>query len=394
MTAYLCSGMTTTQHTQFCEFADIGVPTRNFRDKAVVTFATIVEVLKNESIQNARCEEKMASEKDGTEGITIMTDARHACRKNSHHTDHVALGHRLHQVIDLQNITKADDPCSQRHEVAGCKKMYAALDEGDIRVDNHVINKIVKLRESEHGKMTINTNERWHAAKPIDKGILKIGKGRKNLKGITWHPEIGDKAALVKNHMYWSMDNCDKDPSKFRNLIDTCVNHFQNKHDQCHESSSCHENGYVPNFIVMKDSQAVSILQKFLHSLTVYKNAEDYVMACDTYYVESFNNTCLIYLDKRIHYKNTMYNLRSGLSVLDWNEHVDRPFTSVYRKHDARHPRRQSGKKQYKEKTFKFVGEIWKTLLSVCQENGETDMPQELNTEELSDSESDIDIVN
>jgi hypothetical protein len=259
-----------------------------------VTVATIVNVLKDESIQNARYDEKMASQIDNADGITIMTDARQACRKNLHYTDHVALGHRLHQVIDIQHVTKADDPCSQRHELAGCKRMYAALDARGIHVENHVhdrnvgVNKIIKLREQENGQATRNTNERWHAAKPIAKGMQKIAKGRNNLKGITWHPELSDKAKLIKNHMYWAMDNCDKNADRFRQLIDASLRHFQNIHDVCHESSSCHEN--VPNYIVIKDPQAVSLLGKYLHSLTVYKNAEDYVMACDKYYVESFNN--------------------------------------------------------------------------------------------------------
>ena len=79
------------------------------------------------------------------------------------------------------------------------------------------------------------------------------------------------------------------------------------------------------------------------------------MLARSTYYIESFNNTCLIYLDKRIHYKNTMYELRRDLCVLDWNEHVDRQYTSVYRRIRPAHMGRRSGKKNYKKKTYNFV---------------------------------------
>ena len=54
-------------------------------------------------------------------------------------------------------------------------------------------------------------------------------------------------------------------------------------------------------------------------------------MARATYYIESYNNSALIYYDKRIHYQNRMYKIRHDLSVMEWNEHVYRPFTSTYK---------------------------------------------------------------
>ena len=48
----------------------------------------------------------------------------------------------------------------------------------------------------------------------------------------------------------------------------------------------------------------------------------------DTYYVESFNNVLLQYHDKRINFSREVYQLRTNLAVLDWNEHVNRPTTS------------------------------------------------------------------
>jgi hypothetical protein len=71
------------------------------------------------------------------------------------------------------------------------------------------------------------------------------------------------------------------------------------------------------------------MLENFIRSLVVYKHAEDYVNGDDSFYVESFNNVCLIYMDKQIHYGNKMYEVRSNLAVIDWNEHIDRSYTSI-----------------------------------------------------------------
>ena len=49
----------------------------------------------------------------------IMTDARHACRKNSYHTDHLALGQITHEVVDVQHISKKDDICTQHMKYYG-----------------------------------------------------------------------------------------------------------------------------------------------------------------------------------------------------------------------------------------------------------------------------------
>lgn len=63
--------------------------------------------------------------------------------------------------------------------------------------------------------------------------------------------------------------------------------------------------------------------------LQVYKTPEDYVACVDTHNVESFNNSTLIYHDKRITFGEKEYKRRTHLSIIDWNENVDRDYTSV-----------------------------------------------------------------
>jgi hypothetical protein len=66
-----------------------------------------------------------------------------------------------------------------------------------------------------------------------------------------------------------------------------------------------------------------------------------------------------IYQDKRIAFGDMQYNARSILAVLQWNENVDRDFTSISNQRNPRAPRSQRGKKNYKQKTFKFRENIW-----------------------------------
>ena len=66
-----------------------------------------------------------------------------------------------------------------------------------------------------------------------------------------------------------------------------------------------------------------------------------------------------IYQDKRIAFGDMQYNAHSNLAVLQWNENVDRDFTSIYNQRNPRVPRSQREKKNYKQKTFKVRENIW-----------------------------------
>lgn len=364
MVSYICSGMIPIQYDRICDFSHIGKLTKYFRSNCLVRIAAIIDLLKRQSIFRAKAEEGALTNQ---RTIGIMTDARHACRKNSFHTDHVALGVKTHKVVDIQHVTKEDDHVSQRHEKVGVARMYAEFERQDINVDVHVhdnnssVNKFIREKEGD----TRNCNERWHATKPITRELNKIGLGAQKWEGIKWHIQLQDKGLLIRNHVYWALDHCNDNVETLRGHIDNCVEHFQNRHDKCEAGAACKKLDYVPSFTVVTDPAAVQSLVKCLKGLTVYKQAANYVLSMDTYFVESYNNVCLIYLDKRIHYKNQMYEVRSGLTVLDWNEHVGRAYTSRSKTQRVQNGRRILGKKAYKAKTYKFVQDIWDLLEEV-----------------------------
>ena len=205
------------------------------------------------------------------------------------------MGQLTHKVIDIQHITKEDDICTQRHETLACKRMYENFDQAGIQVKDHAhdrnlsINNVIKSR---HG--TTNSNDKWHATKPITGKLKKVSTGAKKNIGKSWHPQLADKGSLLRNHVFWAIDNCGEDASKLKQLILCAISHFQNKHDSCAIESPCKQSGYRPSFIVITDSSAIQFLTDVIHSLTAYQHPEDYIFGRDTFYVESCNNTALI----------------------------------------------------------------------------------------------------
>ena len=100
--------------------------------------------------------------------------------------------------------------------------------------DNAVVSKLVQLRGD-----TTDNKDTWHLTKNIARELRKITCGPRRLEGKQWHPELSDKAASIKTHLYWSMKNCKGDPDKLRSSIENIAAHYQDKHDGCPETSRC-----------------------------------------------------------------------------------------------------------------------------------------------------------
>ena len=155
--------------------------------------------------------------------------------------------------------------------------------------------------------------------------MSKISKGPKKNIGQTWHPQLADKTAGVKTHFYWAMKNSNGNEDTLRFYLDNITAHYQNNHQNCHATSGCQQNGYVPSRYIITDENAAQFLSKAVKSTFIYKNPVKYAFCRDTHYIESFHNSILAYMDKRVHFQIQMYNLRIGLAILDWNENVNRP---------------------------------------------------------------------
>ena len=146
------------QYEKFSNFADIGLTKEEFRAGAVPSYSHVVNAPENESKRNALNEEKDKTGNSAENWIGIMTDARHGCRKNSYHSDVLALGIESHKVIAHQHVTKNDERCSQKHELHGTKEIYETFGTTNIKVKEHAhdrnssISKIEKVPRGIRGE--------------------------------------------------------------------------------------------------------------------------------------------------------------------------------------------------------------------------------------------------
>ena len=291
-----------------------------------------------------------------------MTDARHGWRKNAKDSSVVAIGEKNRKVLQCVHITKQDDIVSQRHEAKGTEKIYQYFTEKDVSVKVHThdrnmpVNKMVK-----DTRFTLNQNDSWHGVKSIKKAMKSISSGPQYKEEHTWFKQLSDKEEPIVTHFHWSIRNCEGNPVLLKSRLSNIPSHYRHERSACASSSRCRSDpNYEPSRWVITDPNAEKLLRNAIEGSVIYKSPEDYVLARDTSYVERFNNVMNIFQDKRIAFSNAQYSKRSQLAVMHWNENVDRAYTSVWsRRGHQKAPRRQRGKKNYKDPTYCYRDSVW-----------------------------------
>ena len=164
--AFLCSGMLPIQYQKFCDFVNLGHLTKRLFKNFMDMFSTLVGAAAELSMTQALNEEIVKNDNDRT--INIMTDARHPCRTNSHRTDVPALGQITHKVLAYA-MRRNEERCTQKHERVGVEHLFEQFKDKNVKIGNlaHDRNLSVNKYVREHQQETQNTNEKWHAAKPV-----------------------------------------------------------------------------------------------------------------------------------------------------------------------------------------------------------------------------------
>jgi hypothetical protein len=213
-----------------------------------------------------------------------------------------------------------------------------------------------------------NSYDTWHGTKNVARLMTKIATGPQKTAGVQWFPQLSDKRKSTKVHLYYCMKNNDESPEKLRINILNIVKHYQNQHDQCSADSHCQQPGYEPTKVLLTDPATIHAYEKMLKETLIYKNAESYCKCRDTYWVESFNHALLTYLPKRIHFDSEVFRMRMNLACMDWNENVDRAYTSTKFTIDLRRPDRRTLMKVLVKNSYSFVDDIWELFLqNHCQ---------------------------
>lgn len=190
--------------------------------------------------------------------------------------------------------------------------------------------------------------------------------------GKTWHPEISDKISSVRTHVQYSLRNCAGETQKLRDMLDNVVDHYRNRHDQCQPESRCRQDPmYESSKMMLISPKAVDLLRGAIHKTVVYQHPEDFVMATDTFYVESFNNVLNLFQNKGISFGNEEYHRRSQLAVLHWNENVGRGHTSTWTPPQRTATTCRKGaksKKSHLKKCFKYADLLWSKFITQIYE--------------------------
>ena len=122
---YFISGILPNQYERIMSATGIGILGNSYLNTFFEAYSECVKALAKESTRDALLEEIVTYE--DMDDINILTDARHAIRKNSKYTDVICLGANPHKVLHYKTVTRGDDPCTQRHESLGTRRIYDHL---------------------------------------------------------------------------------------------------------------------------------------------------------------------------------------------------------------------------------------------------------------------------
>ncbi len=186
------------------------------------------------------------------------------------------------------------------------------------------------------------------------KSKLVVCHGAKYEKGISWHPELEYKLEPLGTQAYYAVDNCDGHGEILtRNLLNS-VEHYKGNRGACAAASRCKRDcNYESSLIGIVSSKADELLRRSM----LYRFADSFVLGKSTAHVESFNNTMLMFQDKRSYYSDKVYDIKDKCSVLHWNENVGREHTSVWgpQAHNAC-TRGAKNKKILVKKSYQYKG--------------------------------------
>ena len=114
---YFISGILPNQYERIMTATGIGILGNTYLNTFFESYSECVKALAKESTRDALLEETVTYE--DMDGIDIVTDARHATRRNSKYTDVICFGANPHKVLHYETVTRGDGPCAQRHESLG-----------------------------------------------------------------------------------------------------------------------------------------------------------------------------------------------------------------------------------------------------------------------------------
>ncbi|XP_068752792.1 uncharacterized protein [Montipora capricornis] len=357
----LSCGLTETQYSGLCQAANIG----SEGDK---TFDTVLKKLQYMAVVKEVCSESMLGAQEEAKnrpgyhanGECVITDARHDSSRSAAHTTVSALSFSTKKVVGVLNWSRASDVAAVSREVPMTKELLTLLIETQgFHISEVAHDFVLQLKTWIVSKGILNSFDSWHGAKSVTKALEKVASGPLRDQGTEWFSELSDKVKSTRTHIYFCMKNSSGNEDDFRETLLTVVDHYQDNHNKCNEGSRCKSEGYIMSKKLLTESRAIAAHKKAIMGTSIYRHATDYMRCWETFWIETLHTVMLIYVPKRIHFGDNTYNMRVELTVLDWNENVNREVSSLQMYQHARHPNRLAETRVLVEKTFNFREVTW-----------------------------------
>ncbi|XP_064401110.1 uncharacterized protein LOC135347149 [Halichondria panicea] len=385
---FTCAGILPSQYTHFSQFCGLGTVGQSYIRQVYgkLGYRDIVQRAANVSMMSAVFDVKALPEYTTNKGEWVITDARHDSTANAYHTTVPCLSGSNKKILGISTLSRAEHSTAQTRELACTKLVIPQVQSRGIEVIEVAHDMQAQVAKYVSDKLgLINSYDTWHGTKNVSKEIKKVTQGLVRDRGKVWFPELSDKRRSIKIHLYWAMKNCGGSAEKLKEIIMNIPNHYQRIHTNCHPSSTCHMDDYEPSRDKLVSRKAIEALIKQLHTTYIYRYAKDFCSCRDTYWVESFNHQLLTYLPKCIHFSTETFIMRMNLAVLDWNENVNRSYTSMSKVSDLRRPDRRTAMKALVKKGFKFVALLW----AMYVEQNKADMRELIEEDDVVEEQND-----
>ena len=170
----------------------------------------------------------------------------------------------------------------------------------------------------------------WHLSKSLKKKILAVSKKKSTCILNEW-------LRSIINHLYYSVQNCDKDENKLIELWLSELNHIRGIHQWVAGSrfqtvlACIHDDvdaklasDGLQKAYLQSDSEAFTVLESIVNAPPFLSALRHCTLALSTYSLENVHSVMLKYVPKRLHFSFLGMNLRTCLAYLDHNYNIQR----------------------------------------------------------------------
>lgn len=317
--ALTLSGVLFNQMKTFCSSLKLAFFSRTVYDKIINNYtAPVVKLIWDQHRQNNINELKMGT------SIWLAGDGQFDspgfCAK-----------YCTYSVMDVRSSKIIDFKITQKGMVQGdlekkaCELLLQELEKNDecninvFLTDRH---KGIRCYIRTHHPNIEHEFDVWHLSKSLTKRLKTLEKNH--------HSAFMWKTSII-NHLWWSAQTCDGNGTVLVEKFTSVLYHISNIHrwNDNEQIKKCEHDPLTDEEIknklwIPKNSDSYFALKKIITAKDLLKDLPHAKHFIHTGRLESYHNTRLKYMPKRIHLKYEGMYIRSIIAILDHNDNTDK----------------------------------------------------------------------